>query len=116
MNNAILDVAAERRRQVEEEGWSTEHDDDCHGEEELAMAAACYAAPCPIYVERRTRLLTTFADPWPWVTGHHRGEPVNLGTESVKGSKDRRRQLVIAAALLIAEIERMDRRANWCAK
>ena len=35
-------IAAERRRQVEKEGWTAEHDSG-HPSGELAMAAACYA-------------------------------------------------------------------------
>ncbi|MFH7191305.1 hypothetical protein ACHWGL_30855, partial [Klebsiella pneumoniae] len=36
------DVLAERRRQVEAEGWSPEHD-DAHGRGEIARAACSYA-------------------------------------------------------------------------
>lgn len=41
----VADVLAERRRQVEVEGWAPEHDDEySHGE--MAAAAAAYAAVC----------------------------------------------------------------------
>ncbi|HHG5409119.1 TPA: hypothetical protein ACPWMT_005896, partial [Pseudomonas aeruginosa] len=39
---AWLDVQAERRRQVEAEGWTPEHDDG-HSHGQMARAAACYA-------------------------------------------------------------------------
>lgn len=39
---AWLDVQAERRRQVEAEGWTPEHDDE-HSHGQIARAAACYA-------------------------------------------------------------------------
>src|SRR5690606_39870520 len=39
---AARDVLAERRRQIEAEGWTPEHDDE-HSTQELAFAAACYA-------------------------------------------------------------------------
>ncbi len=39
-SQALLDVIAERRRQVEVEGWSPEHD-DAHMDKSLADAAAC---------------------------------------------------------------------------
>lgn len=40
--SVIGEIAAERRRQVQQEGWTTEHDDlHCGGE--LSSAAACYA-------------------------------------------------------------------------
>ena len=38
----LVDVAAERRRQIEVEGWTPEHDDQQHAGGELAVAAACY--------------------------------------------------------------------------
>ncbi|PZQ21140.1 MAG: hypothetical protein DI569_12810, partial [Sphingopyxis macrogoltabida] len=40
--SAIDDIAAERRRQVEAEGWTPDHDDE-HGDGSLAAAAATYA-------------------------------------------------------------------------
>ena len=106
-SKAIEDVIAERRRQIEAEGWTPEHDDE-HDDESLAMAAACYAAPQPIYVEVAQQRGVFFADPWPWSV-NSRGEQVRSRTEWEKEGKPRRRQLVIAAALLLAEIERMDR-------
>jgi hypothetical protein len=39
---AIIAFADERRRQIEKEGWTPEHDDD-HVDGELSGAAACYA-------------------------------------------------------------------------
>ena len=41
-SQAVLDVAAERRRQIEAEGWTPEHDDE-HSAGQLAGAAGCYA-------------------------------------------------------------------------
>lgn len=88
MTQAATDVLAERRRQVEVEGWDAEHDDE-HADNSLSSAAACYA-------------IAEFASPrtidnlWPW--------------EQIWWKpKDRRSNLVRAAALLLAEIERLDR-------
>jgi hypothetical protein len=39
---ALADIAAERVRQIEKEGWTLEHDDG-YVEGEMAQAAACYA-------------------------------------------------------------------------
>jgi hypothetical protein len=39
---AIIAFADERRRQIEREGWTPEHDDE-HADGELSGAAACYA-------------------------------------------------------------------------
>jgi hypothetical protein len=41
---AVTDVMAERRRQVEQEGWTPGHD-DTHDDGSLALAAVCYAHP-----------------------------------------------------------------------
>ena len=89
---ALQDVAAERRRQIESEGWSADHDDD-HAAGELAIAAACYALSSTGSIISPNTALGAL---WPWAW--HWWKP-----------KDRRRDLVRAAALIIAEIERLDR-------
>lgn len=109
-------IAAERKRQVSKEGWSSEHDDE-HGGGELALAAICYAAPEDVFVyEKRdvqvnssrgidencysypTRLVLDYYDPWPW------------DEEWDKRDKHGRiRRLEIAGALIAAEIDRLQR-------
>jgi hypothetical protein len=85
---AALDaIAAERVRQIGVEGCSPEHDDEQHSGGELADAAACYA---------RGKQMSGV---WPWTD------------EWWKPGSDRRRQLVKAGALIVAEIERLDRAA-----
>lgn len=80
---AVRDVLAERAKQVEQ--WGNAHDDE-HGHGELAAAAGLLVGGDD----------TLGAPEWAWnLIGKHRG--------------DRRRQLVIGAALAIAEIERLDR-------
>lgn len=83
---ASADVLAERRRQVEREGWTPAHD-DLYSAAELPRAAAAYVlngandkAPC----------IWPFHAKW-W-------KP-----------RDARANYVRAAALLLAEIERIDR-------
>ena len=102
------EIEAERIRQVTSEGWSPAHDDE-HDNGELALAAAYYAAP----VEIRCKMVrpcgcrealcphtafprTAWRAAWPW------SEPPKR--------KDRRRDLIRAAALIVAELERMDRK------
>lgn len=103
--SAIADVIAERERQISKEGWTAEHDDE-HASRELAVVAVCYAQQ---YVGRAWLLedfkdgLTRYQDddlPDEWPAAWHEGwwKP-----------KDPRRDLVRAAALLIAEIDRLDR-------
>lgn len=91
--NALRDVAAERRRQIEVEGWTIEHDDQ-HGDNSMSVAAACYA----LHNLAPTRLLRALWDWTGWASSWFK-------------PKDRRRNLVRAAALLIAQIERLDRDA-----
>lgn len=97
---AVRDVIAERRRQVEVEGWSSAHDDE-HGNGEMARAAASYALEHAAHTYTETpshRLKDMARKVWPW--GRDWWKP-DAG----------RRMLVKAAALLIAEIERLDRKA-----
>lgn len=101
------DIAAERRRQVEGEGWTPDHD-DAHGGGELASAAACYALPPGklamdggywTYGGRDPELSKFIrAKPqlWPWHADWWK-------------PASRRRDLIRAAALIVAEIERLDR-------
>lgn len=99
----ILDIAKERERQMSAEGWTHAHDDS-HDCGELAYAAACYAigqtsvggnveGPCGV----DGRISATMSIKlWPWLTT--RWKP-----------KRTRENLIRAAALLVAEIERIDR-------
>lgn len=83
----LSDVIAERIRQITVEGFTPEHDDR-YQNGDLADAGACYA----IYSGMKS------APPfWPWNTSWWK-------------PKDRRRDLVRATALLIAEGERLDRK------
>jgi hypothetical protein len=88
-------IAAERRRQIESENWTPEHDDS-HAKGEMADAAACYAkvaamnsypGPVPLDVPSN----------WPW------------DAEWWKPSSDPIRNLVKAGALIAAEIDRLNR-------
>jgi hypothetical protein len=102
LTEALLDIAQERKRQVVEEGFTTDHDDFLIGGV-LARMGASYARhvanyrgaeyPAPLQHYRDPQ----FRDedwPGPW--------------EMWKPS-DPRTDLVKAAALILAEIERMDR-------
>lgn len=105
MSKALIDVMAERTRQIDEEGWTTEHDDQ-HDDRSLARAASCYALQASsrgwLFDVRDDAELHYTSDPLPdeW--------PESWEDDWWK-PKDPRRDLVRAAALIIAEIERMDR-------
>lgn len=86
---SVMDeIAAERRRQIEVEGWTPTRDDYHHPRGELARAAGVYA------LSAGGRYAVS--QYWPW----HRAwwKPTNP-----------RRDLIKAAALIVAEIERLDR-------
>jgi hypothetical protein len=96
---AALDlIAAERRRQVEALGYSAERDDG-YEDGELASAAAAYAE----YAARsRKRNGSGPAPTWPW--GLQTWTPSRDGSEA-----SRIRELTKAGALIVAEIERLQR-------
>src|SRR5260370_1146778 len=106
----MAEIAAERARQISKEGWMPEHDDG-HDAGELALAAACYATPILLYKRENYANQITFNDPWPWSEGDDRrpGEGNVVASNGSLTPKKRRRQLVKAAALIVAEIERLDR-------
>lgn len=91
--SSLEDIAAERRRQIDTEGWTVEHDDE-HDAGQLASAAACYALAA--VMDSPSANDTTCARYWPWERKWWK-------------PTDRRRNLVKAGALIVAEIERLDR-------
>jgi hypothetical protein len=96
LTDAARDVLTERGRQADVEGWTAAHDDD-HDCGDLALAGAAYAlhAGCNLnpFSQQDLGEQPIF---WPW------------SAEWWKPG-DTRRSLVKAAALIIAEIERIDR-------
>lgn len=95
LSGAVADVIAERRRQIEVEGYSLVGDDFYHKGSDMATAAACYILFADAY--------PNIGQPpplWPWPTVYWK--PKNV-----------RRDLVRGAALVIAEIERLDRFALY---
>lgn len=95
VSHAAFDVLAERRRQVSVEGYHAQHDDD-HACGEIANAAAYYALTDDMReFLKREHITASAIMPRDWAF-----KP-----------KDRRRDLVRAGALILAEIERIDRGA-----
>ena len=87
----VLDeLAAERARQINK-GWTPDHD-DTHVRGELVLAASSFA----LRAERNCGWIGAGGLFWPW-------------REEFPYEDDRRTRLMKAAALLIAEIERLDR-------
>lgn len=86
MSETVLDeVGNEREKQRKR--WGDDHDDGNHRAGGLAAAGACYAVQP--FISRPWF--------WPWPKSDWRPEPT------------RRLNLVKAAALIVAEIERIDR-------
>lgn len=79
-------IAAERQRQIDAEGWTTEHDAE-HASGELRRAAIAYT--------QRPTSDTPPPPVWPWAD------------EYWKPSNDQIRNLVKAGALIAAEIDRL---------
>lgn len=107
ITQAEQDVISERRRQVTEEHWTPQHD-DTHADGSLALAGASYAAYAG------AEALRAYARPQA-----NRGSEYQFYARQIwpfdiewLKRKNPRRDLVRAAALLIAEIERMDRESK----
>lgn len=96
----IESIAAERKRQVEAEGWSPEHDDE-NDAGEMAAAGAAYAlnAACILYPYDGVGL-EGLPDSWPAQWDPAFWKP-----------RTPREDLVRAGALIAAEIDRLDRAA-----
>lgn len=110
MKTGLELITAERERQISKEGFALEHD-DCHTDGSLALVAALYATPQPLFTmsvsddrknaEPGYRGLTIEADdPWPceWEKEWDKRE-----------KHGRLRQLTIAGALIAAELDRLQR-------
>ena len=96
--DAARDILAERARQITAENWTPEHD-DTHHRGEMADAACCYLLNLnkPQGVARRL-IKEVLSYLWPWAPEWWK-------------PTDRRRDLVKVGALVLAEIERLDRAA-----
>jgi len=107
LSPAMNSVIDERLRQKDVEKISTEHDDE-HVRGELAMAASCYAMAAA--VGSRFVAEGKISDHAIDETCAHLAPPPGWPFEAAAWkSKSRRENLIRAAALIIAEIERLDR-------
>lgn len=104
MKTGIDYISAERERQVNEEGWTQEHDSE-HVNGELAGAASCYALPPHIrndgFIQQNEVGLYDKRKPivpadWPWHPSWWKPTPDN-----------RIHELSKAGALIAAEIDRL---------
>jgi len=100
LSQAMRDVIAHRRHQIEDEGWTPEHDDADHDDGNLAASGAAYAINAADQIN-------------PYSQGDGNNEQPDFWMFEPKWwkPKDPRYDLVRGAALIVAEIEKMDRAA-----
>ena len=94
-------IVKERQRQIEEEGWTAEHDDDFVASE-LLRASVCYCLDVLVKIGAQDSIHAEIAELvdrfWPW------------SDEWWKPTFDNSiRQLTKAGALIAAEIDRIQR-------
>lgn len=98
-------IATERRKQIEKDGWDSQHDSD-HENYELTKAAICYAHRATkegmcIWNDR-------IPNDWPFEAKAWKPEPRNTNSPSpLIEQKDAIKMLVKAGALIAAEIDRI---------
>lgn len=99
LSDASRDVMAERERQISVEGWTPQRDDR-YDTGEMASAAAAYAQHAALQAAgaQGDALNAPYIETWPW--SRKWWKPTTA-----------RRNLVKAGALILAEIERLDRLA-----
>ena len=95
----ITEITAERERQITQEGWTIEHDNK-HSGGQLAAAAAAYIHHTVLFqnADDASYQVSGCFSYWPW-------------DQTWWKPKNPRRDLVRAAALIVAEIERLDRQS-----
>jgi hypothetical protein len=97
MKTGVQIIAEERKRQIEVEGWTFDHD-DLHKQEELAGAAMVYASS-----QQQRFFISSHGDDymlnfWPFELKYLKFSP-----------HDRIRELAKSGALIAAEIDRLQR-------
>jgi len=90
-------IAVERQRQIEAKGYSSMHDNQ-HGDSEMAFAACYYAMPCMIREDGVTITPDRMFEETGWDPSYAK-----------RSQKSRVQRLVVAGALIAAEIDRLKR-------
>ena len=93
-SRAVVSVLTEKRRIVDVEGWTPAHDDACHTDGTLVKAAIALAQSA--YQKNLGLTDDELLVFWPW-------QPSDFKR------KGKRRDLVRACALLLCDLERLDR-------
>lgn len=107
LSQAARDVLAERQRQINAEGWTPERDDE-HDEGELCYAAAGYAVAASDHIQAiATGIDDTLTMDDDTVSPPHTSDP--WPADWTFKPCPPRRALVKSGALILAELERIDR-------
>ena len=96
MKKILNEIRAERQRQIESEKFSRYHDDNVNLRGELAGAASSYALSSAFTLHNKGVPMSRPPNMWPW-------DPKWFKPKSP------REDLIRAAALIVAELERLDR-------
>jgi len=99
---SLQSVLGERIRQLQVECHLPEMDDE-HTDGALAVAASCYVAEAALQATDTRKRLLMVPEAWPWTAASWR-------------PSSQRRNLIKAGALILAEIDRLDRAKNLTSK
>lgn len=99
--HVMEEIAAERMRQIAGEGFTPGHDDELT-DYQLAEGASAYLVAASLRDDRRLADRASIEDLW----------PVELGGQGAFKMTTRRRDLIKGAAMIVAEIGRLDREAR----
>lgn len=106
-NRVVDEIRAERVRQIEREGWTLDYDVDANDPGDLSSAASCYAlnAACVLHPYNGTPIELAGDRESGWMVGD-----ISWPFDQAWWKPTTpRRDLIKAAALIVAEIERLDR-------
>ena len=101
MSDALSDVSAERDKQRSK--WGDTHDDAVHSPGDLGMCGSSYAMAAAVWLSDTWLVADDFTSP--------DVEQFPFGPDAWKMEATPRAGLVKAAAMIVAEIERIDRTA-----
>lgn len=114
----VEEIWDKRLRQITKHGFTPDRDlagyTDANGTSgDLAMVAAVFAAPQMIYIKEEDLNAVSFIDPYNWSIHwdqrkRQKGPSSRLIDNKYLSHRDRRRMLITAAALIAAEVQRLD--------
>ncbi len=112
MKTGIELIAEERMSQIEKHGKTLDHDIEAHNWQVLAYNAAVLAAPYKLYEKGKFANTVQFkvadlSEGWKLPNLNHEGNVIKDNDKLEK--EERIKQLVVAGALIAAEIDRLNK-------